>query len=173
MFGLFSCCSPKAQDQQASAQAKRPEETSRRADTGKPVALEVALQPGAVAVVSIACCGMGSPDADAQALRAVNDGMQLAGIGAGANRGEAVLVSAMDAQRYAGNMPASADPAVRRLVQQITALYTQHGFAAFPIVLADRRVAFYGGVPSPEQFADRYRRLTADNGRTPLATATQ
>lgn len=152
MFGLFSCCSPKTQN--TSSAARSPTTSNAAAE---PAALELALQPRSVAVVSIACCGMGRAEDDAVALRAVNDGLQLAQAD-----GNAVLVSAMDAQRYAGSVPASAEPPVKRLVQQIVALYTQHGFAAFPIVLIDRRVAFYGGVPSAEQFAERYRRIVGE-----------
>jgi hypothetical protein len=149
MFGLFACCAPKVQ-------TAAPEQATEKAQQG-PAAIEHALAPQAIAVVSIACCGMGSKDDDAKALRAVSEGLQLAQAPA-----DALLISAMDAQRYAGNVPRSADPAVKRLVQQIVALYTQHGFAAFPIILIDRKVAFYGGVPTAEQFAQRHRRLMGE-----------
>lgn len=170
MFGLFACCSPQAQDPQKTAASLTANPSSQH--TSKevpiaPVALETALQPLSVAVVSIACCGMGSASDDVLALRAVSEGMQLADA-----QGDVALVSAMDAQRYAGNIPSSAEPTVKRLVQQITALYTQHGFAAFPIVLIDRRVAFYGGIPSAEQFAERHRRWVGEHAGASLAAAT-
>lgn len=150
MFGLFACCAPKAQ-------TMAPEQAAAKSQPQRPAAVEQALAPHAVAVVSIVCCGTGSKDEDAKALRAVNEALQLAQA-----HTDALLVSAMDAQRYASNLPASADPAVKRLVQQIAALYAQHGLAAFPITLIDRKVAFYGGVPTVEQFADRYRRLLGE-----------
>jgi hypothetical protein len=105
---------------------------------------------------------MGSKDDDAKALGAVSEGLQLAQA-----ETKPLLVSALDAQRYAGSLSASAEPEVKRLVQYIVALYTQHGLGAFPIILIDRRVAFYGGVPTAEQFAERHRRLVGE----PLAAA--
>lgn len=135
MFKWFSCC--------ATPDAASPEIES----------IEKALQPGAVAVISIACCMPGGAG-DEAVLKVVSEGLAAADVAQAP-----ILVSATEAQKFAMKMPGHLDASARRAIEQVMALFAQHGMSIFPVVLVDRHIAFYGGAPTAEQFSTRVRQL--------------
>ncbi|MBT0962399.1 hypothetical protein [Denitromonas iodatirespirans] len=136
MFKWFSCCA---------------------ADTASPSGIEPierALQPGTTAVISVACCTPGAAGGDEEVLAAVAQGLKLLG-----DERVPLLVSATEAQKFAMGMPAHLDAPARRAVEQVVALFSQHGMGIFPVVMVDRQIVFYGGIPTPDQLAQRVRNL--------------
>lgn len=136
MFKWLPCCSSKPEGK-----------------TGSPP-IEQALQANAVAVISMACCMPGSESADDATIAAVTQGMQTLG-----EPTTPVVVSATDAQKLAMGVPAHYDEASRRVVEQVMALFTQHGMGVFPVVIIDRQIAFYGGSPTADQVVSRVQEL--------------
>ena len=116
--------------------------------------LRETLKPGGVGVISASCCAPGSAESDKRMLLAANAALRERG-----REPACLLVSITDAQRALPKVAPGLSPAEQRLVTQIQSLVSTEGFSVFPLLVVDQKIAFYGGVPTPQMVADKLRPL--------------
>lgn len=65
------------------------------------------------------------------------------------------------------------EPEQQRLIASVLTLFQSHGLGVFPILIVNRKVAFYGGVPTPDMLLRRLPALLSrDCARRPHAPQT-
>lgn len=113
--------------------------------------LEELLRSGSVAVISAACCDAMSTPKDEELVRNLTQALEAA---AGPSR--SVAFGTLTGTRQQLRAQASTlDGVALAFRDQLGALFQTQGLAAFPLVLVDGRLAFYGGVPSVQAIAER------------------
>ncbi|MGY4828574.1 hypothetical protein ACVNIS_08360 [Sphaerotilaceae bacterium SBD11-9] len=116
------------------------------------------LGPGHVVVLSAACCdAMSSPKDDEMAAN-LAQAMELAG-----GNYTIALATLTDTQKQLRAHGTALEGIASTFRDQLSTLFQTQGLAAFPLLLVEGQLAFYGGVPSPKAIAQR---LTA-GGATP------
>jgi hypothetical protein len=110
-----------------------------------PLELHELLGPGRVGVLSAACCDANSAARDEQ-LRA-NLASALQQTGSHHRPVHSTLTLARHQLRQLGTRIDGPAAAFR---DDLATLFQTHGLAAFPLLIVDGRIAFYGGVPSTE-----------------------
>jgi hypothetical protein len=106
------------------------------------------LREDGVGILSAACCAPTAAEHDAALGRNLAEALR------GCGREESVpVLSITDAQRALPKVGEQLAPAEARLVQQIQGLVSSQGFSVFPMLVINRRIAFYGGLPSTEMIA--------------------
>lgn len=113
-------------------------------------ALDDLLAPGRLVIMSAACCDATCAPRDAE--MAENLALALRQADSGASVTVATLT---DTQRQLKALGADAVGAVAQLRDQLGGVFRAHGLAAFPLLLVDGRVAFYGGIPSVDAIVAR------------------
>ena len=108
------------------------------------------LGPGQLVVLSAACCdAMSSPKDDEMALN-LAQAMELAG-----GNYTIALTTLTDTQKQLRAHGAALEGIASTFRDQLSSLFQTQGLAAFPLLLVDGQLAFYGGVPSPQAIAHR------------------
>lgn len=119
---------------------------------GASASLDELLGSGRVAVLSAACCDAMSLPRD-EALAA-----NLAAAMAGTTPERPVAFGTLtDTRRQLREAGPALGSVALDFRDQLSALFQTQGLAAFPLLLVDGRVAFYGGVPSVEAIAEKLR----------------
>ena len=120
------------------------------------------LGPGQLVVLSAACCdAMSSPKDDELAVN-LAQAMELAG-----NNYTSALATLTDTQKQLRAHGAALDDVASTFRDQLNSVFQTQGLAAFPLLLVDGQLAFYGGVPSPQAIAQRL----SGRGAPPLTSA--
>jgi hypothetical protein len=65
------------------------------------------------------------------------------------------VISITDAQKAVSKVEQELTPDQQRLVQQIQGMVSTQGFSIFPILLIGGKIAYYGGLPTPEMIAEK------------------
>ncbi len=103
------------------------------------------LQKQGVGVLSASCCAPMSA-ADDEAM--INNALVVM---RECGRSQDIpVISITDAQKVLGRIENTLEPAEQRLVAQIRSLFATQGFNIFPILVFDRKIIFYGGLPTVE-----------------------
>jgi hypothetical protein len=74
------------------------------------------------------------------------------------------VISITDAQKALGKLKQELTPAQQRLVMQIQGMVSTQGFSVFPILMLGGRIAYYGGLPTPEMIAEKLPSAPLDAG---------
>lgn len=120
------------------------------AATGDTVRLDELLGKGSVAVVSAACCDAMSTPKDEELAANLSSALESTNLQRPVAFG--TLTGTRQQLRDAGS---ALDSVALDFRDQLSALFQTEGLAAFPLLLVDGRVAFYGGVPSVEAIAEK------------------
>ncbi|WOB10924.1 hypothetical protein [Piscinibacter gummiphilus] len=136
MFGL-----------QALQQLFNPTSASTRCDSAR---LEELLSRGSVAVVSAACCDATSTPKDEELAANLGSALERTNLQRPVAFG--TLTGTRQQLRDAG---AAINAVALDFRNQLGALFQNQGLAAFPLLLVDGRIAFYGGVPSIDAIAEK------------------
>jgi hypothetical protein len=129
------------------------------AATGDTARLEELFSRGSVAVVSAACCDAMSTPKDAELAGNLASALERENLQRPVAFG--TLTGTREQLRDAGS---TLDGAGLDFRNQLGALFQTQGLAAFPLLLIDGRIAFYGGVPSIDAIAEKLRSTLADKG---------
>lgn len=130
--------------------------------TSHTATLDELLGRGAVAVISAACCDAMSTPRD-EALAA-----NLVAALANANLQRPIAFGTLTGTRAQLRDAGSAlEGTMLDFRNQLGALFQTEGLAAFPLVLIDGRIAFYGGVPTVGALAERLTSTLAGKGPAP------
>lgn len=119
--------------------------------------LRALLAPDAVAIISASCCAPMASDRD----EALKMNLEAALQQAGRDDGYA-FISITEAQRQLPKLQDELEPAELRLVNQVQMLVSTQGFAIFPILIVGRKVAFYGGIPTPAMIRDKLGQIRVE-----------
>lgn len=105
--------------------------------------LRAVLKEDAVAIISASCCAPMAGEKDEALKNNIVTALQETGRDGGYS-----FISITDAQRALPKLNGELQPSEQRLVSQIQMLVSSQGFSIFPILVIDRKVAFYGGIPT-------------------------
>ena len=108
------------------------------------------LGPGQVLLLSAACCDAMSSPKDDELAANLSEAMALTGLNY-----TVALTTLTDTQKQLRAHGASLDGIAATFRDQLGSLFQTHGLAAFPLLLVEGQLAFYGGVPSPQAIAQR------------------
>lgn len=128
--------------------------------TGDTATLDELLARGSVAVISAACCDAMSLPKDEALAASLAAALERAGLQRPVAFG--TLTGTREQLREAGS---SLQGAALDLRNQLGALFQTEGLAAFPMLLVDGRIAFYGGVPSLDTLTEKLMSALAGEGR--------
>lgn len=126
---------------------------------GDTAPLSALLGPGSVAVISAACCDAMSLPKDEELATQLAAALESTGLQRPVAFG--TLTGTREQLREAGS---SLQGAALDFRNQLGALFQTEGLAAFPLLLVDGRIAFYGGVPSHDALAEKLRSTLAGPG---------
>ena len=113
--------------------------------------LRAVLGSDGVGIVSARCCAPTSANQD-DALEG-NLREALSSIG---RAPDYHVISITDAQKMLPKLKAELAAPQQRLVSQIQMMVATQGFSIFPILVIGGKVAYYGGLPSPEMIIDKF-----------------
>lgn len=118
--------------------------------SGNTARLDELLSSGSVAVISAACCDAMSTPKDEELAANLTAALESTNLKLPVAFG--TLTETRQQLRDAGS---ALDSVAVEFRNQLGALFQTQGLAAFPLLLLDGRVAFYGGVPSIGDIADK------------------
>lgn len=107
--------------------------------------IKALLQAQGIGVLSSSCCAPTSAANDEAIISNTMAVMRECG-----RSQDIPVISITDAQKVLGRIEKTLEPAEQRLVAEIRSLFTTHGFNIFPILVFDRKIIFYGGLPTVE-----------------------
>lgn len=122
------------------------------ATAGPGARLDDLLRSGGVAVISAACCDATSTPKDEALATHLAAAMKATSL-----ERPVACGTLTDTRQQLRNAGASLDRVALDFRDQLSALFQTEGLAAFPLLLVDGRVAFYGGVPGVEAIAEKLR----------------
>ncbi len=109
--------------------------------------LRSVMYEGGIGIVSAKCC---SPLAS-QSDEKLKNNVDIALKNSGSNI-SVMTISITDARKALSKIKSGdLEPSEHRLVEQIQSLVSTQGFNIFPILIINRKIAFYGGIPEPEK----------------------
>lgn len=108
-------------------------------------ALREVLDGRGVGIVSARCCAPLAAAQDERLEANLAEALKTSGRDGGYR-----VISITDAQKTLPRIARDLRPAEQRLVAQIQSLVNTEGFAVFPILVIGGKVAYYGGLPTPE-----------------------
>jgi hypothetical protein len=114
---------------------------------------------GSVAVISAACCDAMSTPKDEELAANLVAALDKASLQRPVAFG--TLTGTRQQLRDAGS---TLEGVALEFRNQLGALFQAEGLAAFPLLLVDGRIAFYGGVPSVDAIAQKLASALADQG---------
>ncbi|MBI5257762.1 MAG: hypothetical protein HY855_14760 [Burkholderiales bacterium] len=112
--------------------------------------LQALLRTGQVGIISAACCDAMSSPKDEQLINNLSQAMASTG-----GEGEVIVSTITATRQQLRAIGPQADAQVETFKDELSALFQTHGLGVFPLLVVDGRIAFYGGVPSPEAIAQR------------------
>lgn len=113
-------------------------------------ALRAVLKEDAVAIISASCCAPMAGQKDEALKNNIVEALKDSGRSGGYS-----FISITDAQRSLPRINDELEPAAQRVVSQIQMLVSSQGFSIFPILVIDRKVSFYGGIPTPDMIKEK------------------
>lgn len=116
-------------------------------DTGT---LHALLAPGSIGLLSARCCDSRMRQADDRLAAQVNAAQARAG-----TRRPLHLATITAARGQLAALDEHAEPVALRLKDSVATLFQRHGLAAFPVLLVDGEIAFYGGTPELDALVQR------------------
>lgn len=122
--------------------------------------LREVLKEGGIGVVSASCCAPMAAEKDDELTKNVKIALNESGH----TTTDLKVISITDAQKALPRINSQLVAAEQRLVSQIQNLVSTNGFSIFPILIIDRKIAFYGGIPTPEMIKEKL-----DKPRMPLS----
>lgn len=129
------------------------------ATTGATAHLADLLGRGSVAVVSAACCDATCTPKDEELAAHLGSALERTHLQRPVAFG--TLTGTQKQLREAGS---ALDGIALDFRHQLGALFQSQGLAAFPLLLVDGRIAFYGGVPSIDAIAEKLTSTLASEG---------
>lgn len=115
------------------------------------VSLRAVMRSDSIGIISASCCAPLAAKQD-DILRA-NVEIALEETGAAL---PVTLISITEAQKALTRVKnGELEPSEYRLVEQIQSLVATQGLSIFPILIVNRKLAFYGGVPGPEKIVSK------------------
>lgn len=67
------------------------------------------------------------------------------------------VINITEAQKVVRQIRNDLSPDQQRVIQQIEGMVASQGFSVFPVLLIEGKVAFYGGVPTPEMIIEKLK----------------
>jgi hypothetical protein len=110
-----------------------------------PLEIHELLGRGRVGVLSAACCDASSAARDEQLQANLASALQKTG-----SRQRPVHSTLTVARHQLRELGTQVDGPVAAFRDDLATLFQTRGLAAFPLLIVDGRIAFYGGVPSTE-----------------------
>lgn len=127
-----------------------------KSDTQLDNSLRDVLKEDAIAIISASCCAPMAGAKDEALKNNIVAALKDSGRSAAYS-----FISITDAQRILPRIAGELDPAAQRVVSQIQMLVSSQGFSIFPILVIDRKVTFYGGIPTPDMIREKLAHCTA------------
>ena len=115
--------------------------------------LHALLGAGRVGILSAACCDAMSRPKDEQLARHLAEAMQHTG-----SQRPVVQATLTATRQQLRELGSAADTATAAFQDELSSVFQTHGLAAFPLLIVDGQIAFYGGVPSPDAIASSLAR---------------
>lgn len=104
---------------------------------------------GTVGMVSASCCDSGSQARDEEMMKNVSQAIELV-----YSNHTVVASTITEVRKQLRALDATGDDALERFKDALTTLFQGRGLSAFPLLLIDGRIAFYGGVPTAAAIAE-------------------
>lgn len=120
------------------------------ADTRADDSLRAVLREDAIAIISASCCAPMASEKDEALKNNIVAALKDSG-----RSGAYSFISITDAQRALPRVTPELEPAAQRVITQIQMLVSSQGFSIFPILVIDRKVSFYGGIPTPDMIKEK------------------
>ena len=115
------------------------------------VKLRATMGADSVGIISASCCAPLAAKQDDTLRANVEIALQETGTTL-----PVTLISITEAQKALAKVKnGELEPAEHRLVEQIQSLVATQGLSIFPILIVDRKLAFYGGVPEPDKIVSK------------------
>ena len=118
--------------------------------SGNAARLEELLRSGSVAVISAACCDAMSTPKDEELAANLTAALESTNL-----KRPVAFGTLTETRQQLRDVGSALDSVAVEFRNQLGALFQTQGLAAFPLLLVDGRVAFYGGVPSIGAIAEK------------------
>lgn len=113
-----------------------------------------------IGILSASCCDSSTQARDEQLASNLSAAMEKAGV-----ERQVVFSTITATRQQLRDLGAQVGDDVKTFKENLAGLFQSHGLAAFPMLIVNGKIAFYGGVPSIDMLAQNLRTTPPGNTR--------